>query len=169
MNSSPFKSGSEEATVAPAFERNSGIAPETDARNWTSGQQAESSGKRRNGGTRYPNRYESFHQPTLNSYRSNSPRSRVERANTEGARGRHAGAESRKGEAVGDFGANDSKTMQLFAITASVRGSRNYPILFPLLPPSLTIHHRVERVHKSFCWGCDYVRYCVNASRRRVW
>jgi len=34
--------------------------------------------------------------------------------------------------------ANDSKTMQLFAITASVRGSRNYPILFPLLvPPAL--------------------------------
>jgi len=31
--------------------------------------------------------------------------------------------------------ANDSKTMQLFAITASVRGSRNYPILFPLLVP----------------------------------
>lgn len=35
--------------------------------------------------------------------------------------------------------ANDSKTMQLFAITASVRGSRNYPILFPLLvPPALS-------------------------------
>lgn len=32
--------------------------------------------------------------------------------------------------------ANDSKTMQLFAITASVRGSRNYPILFPLLVPT---------------------------------
>lgn len=31
--------------------------------------------------------------------------------------------------------ANDSKTMQLFAITASVRGSQNYPILFPLLVP----------------------------------
>lgn len=39
--------------------------------------------------------------------------------------------------------ANDSKTMQLFAITASVRGSRNYPILFPLLvPPSLGLSLR---------------------------
>lgn len=55
--------------------------------------------------------------------------------------------EGREGWREGETRANDSKTMQLFAITASVRGSRNYPILFPLLVPSFLPIHPGTRAH----------------------
>lgn len=69
--------------------------------------------------------------------------------------------EGREGWREGETRANDSKTMQLFAITASVRGSRNYPILFPLLVPSfLPIHPRPRHT-------CTHVYSCIGDTRRR--
>lgn len=72
--------------------------------------------------------------PRLASLRPASPRDEEEREKHERKRGERG---NERDERDGTR-ANDSKTMQLFAITASVRGSRNYPILFPLLvPPAL--------------------------------